>query len=170
MQMARDILKKVILVRFDSIDHKLTFLLQEIVSRSDTLCQKNDDALWTLSEKLDKYFSMVTQVEGSLRLAIDEQRHQLSACITQLGMVAGGVAQLQLQSRDGAASAQATERNLANAFDLQKACIDDATSRIKAHIPERAHWKPYAKRPRFGSASLQWRVTTKPFERRLSPL
>src|SRR6185295_10518538 len=59
MASARQLVRKVLLSRFDSIDYKLSFVLEEIATRSEGLSRKSDEALWTISQKLDDYVSSV---------------------------------------------------------------------------------------------------------------
>jgi len=55
----RETVRRILFTRFDSIDHKLNFILREVATRSDAITAKTDVALWTLSEKLDKYVTDV---------------------------------------------------------------------------------------------------------------
>ncbi len=66
---ARDVIRRILFTRFDSIDHKLNFLLREVTTRTDNLSAKTDQSLWTLSEKLDAYVSGL----------LDEQRRNREA-------------------------------------------------------------------------------------------
>ncbi|MEO8026397.1 MAG: FkbM family methyltransferase [Bryobacteraceae bacterium] len=50
----RLIVQRVVLARFDTIDYKMSFLMEELTSRTDALSQKIDESLWAISEKLDR--------------------------------------------------------------------------------------------------------------------
>ena len=138
VEIARDLVKKALLVRFDSIDHKLTFLLQEVTSRSDAISQKSDDALWTLSEKLDKYFSSVRQDEDSLWQAIDELRRQVSVSTKNIGNVVAGLEQLQLRLLDREAAIrrgiQDSERTFANRLEALSQRMNESDQHLSLQI------------------------------------
>ncbi len=51
----RMLVRRVLLARFDSIDYKISFLMEELTSRTDALSRKVDESLWTSSEKQDVY-------------------------------------------------------------------------------------------------------------------
>lgn len=57
----RDLIRRILFVRFDSIDHRLNFLLREFASRTDNLAAKTDQSLWSLSEKLDAYVANLSE-------------------------------------------------------------------------------------------------------------
>lgn len=129
MEVARELLKKVILVRFDSIDHKLTFLLQELTTRSDALSQKNDGALWTLSEKLDTYFATLGQVEETLRQGIEVQSQKVSDLATYLGNATSALEKLEFQARARETvfhdALRETEKRLSNLLEQYTTRIDE---------------------------------------------
>lgn len=53
----RDLARQLILSRFDSIDYKLSFLLEEMAARTDAVSKKADHALEVLAAKSDAYFA-----------------------------------------------------------------------------------------------------------------
>ena len=88
----RDLVRRILFTRFDSIDHRLNFLLREFATRTDTLAAKTDQSLWSLSEKLDAYVASLSQGQ---RLSREELGLQ-SAGIRELHQSAEGV-QTQLK-------------------------------------------------------------------------
>jgi FkbM family methyltransferase len=60
----RDLVRRVLFSRFDSIDHRLNYLLHELTTRTDGLTAKTDQSLWTLSEKLDAYTASLSDAQS----------------------------------------------------------------------------------------------------------
>lgn len=75
--LGRELIRRVLFARFDSIDHKLTFLLREVASRTDVIASKSDSALWTLSEKLDSYIAQVLQKQSQIEESLSGYAKQL---------------------------------------------------------------------------------------------
>jgi FkbM family methyltransferase len=69
--LGRELVRRVLFTRFDSIDHKLMFLLREVAARTDTIAAKTDSSLWTLSEKLDQYVAHLLQEHRELKERFD---------------------------------------------------------------------------------------------------
>src|SRR5580693_4837587 len=63
----RDLIRRILFARFDSIDHRLNFLLREFASRTDSLAAKTDQSLWSLSEKLDAYVANLSEGQRAHR-------------------------------------------------------------------------------------------------------
>jgi len=57
----RDAIRRILFTRFDSIDHKLEFLLREVASKTDGLAAKADESFVSLSEKLDAYVANLSE-------------------------------------------------------------------------------------------------------------
>ena len=111
MRVFGNLLRRIILVRFDSIDHKLMFLIQEIATRNESLSQKSDEALWTLSEKLDSNFAEGRLNQESLRAQV-------------------------LDHDDRFAEVVATMRQFESAFHLQQRYVEDRFNGLQAHVDE----------------------------------
>jgi FkbM family methyltransferase len=69
--LGRELVRRVLFTRFDSIDHKLMFLLREVAAQTDTIAAKTDSSLWTLSEKLDQYVAHLLQEQRELKERFD---------------------------------------------------------------------------------------------------
>lgn len=57
----RDLIRRILFTRFDSIDHKLEFLLREVTARTDTVAAKADVSFVSLSQKLDAYVANLSE-------------------------------------------------------------------------------------------------------------
>ena len=57
----RDLVRRILFTRFDSIDHKLEFLLREVTAKTDTLGAKADGSFVALSEKVDAYVATLLE-------------------------------------------------------------------------------------------------------------
>ncbi|MEZ5399834.1 MAG: FkbM family methyltransferase [Bryobacteraceae bacterium] len=82
---ARDLARQLILSRFDSIDYKLDFVLEEMAARLNAISEKNEAAVAgmsaTLSAKTDDYFAeswrRQRESEAALTGAIEDLRTRL---------------------------------------------------------------------------------------------
>lgn len=63
----RDLIRRVLFTRFDSIDHKLEFLLREVTARTDTVVAKADASFVSLSQKLDAYVANLSEENRRVR-------------------------------------------------------------------------------------------------------
>ena len=57
------LLKRIFWSRFEVLDHRLTFLFEELSANNISLSKKIDESLWTVSEKFDAYFSNLNSVQ-----------------------------------------------------------------------------------------------------------
>ena len=57
----RDLIRRILFTRFDSIDHKLEFLLREVTARTDAVVAKADGSFVSLSQKLDAYVANLSE-------------------------------------------------------------------------------------------------------------
>ena len=64
---ARELLRRPLYARFDSIDHKLNYLLRDVSAKTDNLSTKTDQALWTISKKLDTYVADLQEYQIQIR-------------------------------------------------------------------------------------------------------
>jgi FkbM family methyltransferase len=69
----RELLRGPLYARFDTIDHKLDFVLREVAVRSDGLSARTDEVLWTVSKKLDSYVADVEAQELQTRDALQAE-------------------------------------------------------------------------------------------------
>ena len=105
---ARGILRQVLLVRFDSIDYRLSFLMQEMSAQNVALSRKIDESIGAISDELAAGFmgthSTQTSTEADLeeRLAALESRLDLhTERLRQLRLVEGTEIDAQPRSSSG---------------------------------------------------------------------
>jgi len=72
----RDVIRRILFTRFDSIDHKLEFLLREVASRTDGMTAKVDESFVKLSTKLDAYVANLSEENRGNREALALQSSQ----------------------------------------------------------------------------------------------
>jgi FkbM family methyltransferase len=77
MTTSRELLKQIILSRFDSIDYKLTFILQEMNAQNVAVSQKIDDSFWILSDKLDSSFRALNTSQAAMESATERRYEDL---------------------------------------------------------------------------------------------
>lgn len=77
MATARDLVRRLLFSRFDSIDHKLNFLLRETAARSDAMSTKLDVSLATLSEKIDTYVAALIRDYQLLNSSLQDHSCQV---------------------------------------------------------------------------------------------
>jgi FkbM family methyltransferase len=72
----RDVIRRIVFTRFDSIDHKLEFLLREVTSKAEVLTAKTNESFVTLSQKLDNYVATLSEENRRNReeLAVQSSR------------------------------------------------------------------------------------------------
>ncbi len=83
----RDLARQLILARFDSIDYKLSFLLEEMAARTDNVAKKVDGshaAVVTLATKSDDYFAETWRRQAEAETAIQELRENLRDVASRL--------------------------------------------------------------------------------------
>jgi len=86
LSQVRDLLRRPLSARFDSIDHKLNFILHDVTAKADNLSAKTDQALWTISKKLDTYVADLQEYQFQIRQVLSQE----SAASTEaLARVAG---------------------------------------------------------------------------------
>jgi len=90
LSQVRDLLRRPLSARFDSIDHKLNFILHDVTAKADNLSAKTDQALWTISKKLDTYVADLQEYQFQIRQVLSQE----SAASTEaLARVAGAAEQ-----------------------------------------------------------------------------
>jgi FkbM family methyltransferase len=72
----RDLIRRILFTRFDSIDHKLEFLLREVTARTDTVVAKADVSFVSLSQKLDAYVANLSEENRRGREELAQQSNQ----------------------------------------------------------------------------------------------
>jgi FkbM family methyltransferase len=110
----RDLIRRIVFTRFDSIDHKLEFLLREVTAKTDTLAARADESFVSLSEKLDAYVVNLSELnrrgreelafQGSqaveLRRSVDLSRELLASVGLRTSELARGLAGMELQTSE----------------------------------------------------------------------
>ncbi|MEZ5351933.1 MAG: FkbM family methyltransferase [Bryobacteraceae bacterium] len=69
----RDLARQLILNRFDSIDYRLNFILEEMAARTGDIAKKSDDALAALATKSDTYFAETWQRQREADTALGQR-------------------------------------------------------------------------------------------------
>lgn len=90
---ARELLRRPLYARFDSIDHKLNFILHDVTAKADNLSAKTDQALWTISKKLDTYVADLQEYQIQIRQVLSQES---AATAEALGRLAGAADQTLL--------------------------------------------------------------------------
>ncbi len=118
---ARELLRRPLYARFDSIDHKLNFVLHDVTAKADGLSAKTDESLWTVSKKLDTYVADLQEYQMQIRRVLSQESaattealaraavtfdQTLSAIAKKLDMYAAEVRQ------ETGASVEAVERRI----------------------------------------------------------
>ena len=88
----RELFRGPLYARFDTLHHKLDFVLRELAVRSDRLSARSDEVLWTVSKKLDAY---VADVEAQQLQTRDALQAEIAASAKASGSVAGEVDRLR---------------------------------------------------------------------------
>ena len=70
--------------RIQILEGKIDLLLREIETRSEIASAKSDQSLWTISEKLDRYASMLNTGEVALRAEMESQSDQAHSILRDL--------------------------------------------------------------------------------------
>ena len=73
LSQARELLRRPLYARFDSIDHKLNFILHDVTAKADNLSAKTDQALWTISKKLDTYVADLQEYQIQIRQVLSQE-------------------------------------------------------------------------------------------------
>jgi FkbM family methyltransferase len=73
----RDLIRRILFTRFDSIDHKLEFLLREVTARTDTVAAKADASFVSLSQKLDAYVANLSEENRRSWVEFAQQSNQV---------------------------------------------------------------------------------------------
>lgn len=74
------------LKRFDAIDQTLAELQAELVTRTDTIAEKTDAALWTLSEKFDSHAAIILNEQREFRKAIESLTAKINRLVADLSL------------------------------------------------------------------------------------
>lgn len=69
----RETVRWILYTPFESLGHKLDFVLRELVERTDRLSAKTDEALCTLSTKFDTYVADLQERHSQLRVAVENR-------------------------------------------------------------------------------------------------
>jgi len=69
----RELLRRPLYARFDSIDHKLNFILHDVTAKADNLSAKTDHSLWTISKKLDTYVADLQEYQIQMRQVLSQE-------------------------------------------------------------------------------------------------
>ncbi|HEY2011895.1 MAG TPA: FkbM family methyltransferase [Bryobacteraceae bacterium] len=81
---ARELLRRPLYARFDSIDHKLNFLLHDVTAKADSLSTKSDEALWTISKKLDTYVANLQDYQMQIRDLLGRESAATTGALARL--------------------------------------------------------------------------------------
>ena len=80
LSLPHGLVKRILWSRFDAFDNRLALLFEELSAESVSLSKKIDVSLWTVSEKLDAYFShlaeltsRVAELESAVRAGVAAQ-------------------------------------------------------------------------------------------------
>jgi FkbM family methyltransferase len=80
---ARELLRRPLYARFDSIDHKLNFILHDVTAKADGLSAKTDESLWTVSKKLDTYVADLQEYQMQIRRVLSQESAATTAALAQ---------------------------------------------------------------------------------------
>jgi FkbM family methyltransferase len=84
----RELLRRPLYARFDSIDHKLNFILHDVTAKADNLSAKTDQALWTISKKLDTYVADLQEYQIRIRQVLSQESAAGSDALTRFAAAA----------------------------------------------------------------------------------
>lgn len=80
----RELLRRPLYARFDSIDHKLNFILHDVTAKADNLSAKTDHSLWTISKKLDTYVADLQEHQIQIRQVLSQESAASTEAIGRL--------------------------------------------------------------------------------------
>ncbi len=120
--------------RFDLLENKVDYLLEELESRSERVSAKVDHTLWTVSEKLDSYVADMRQRQETVAALVDEIHSTLNGAA--LERLDGMSAQFeQLASRMDAQSVEIRERQAL--LHHRQLVIDDHLTAVEHQLATR---------------------------------
>ena len=96
----RELLRRPLYARFDSIDHKLNFILHDVTAKADNLSAKTDHALWTISKKLDTYVADLQEYQIQIRRVLSQESAASTAKAEAILARVAGVESRQAELRN----------------------------------------------------------------------
>jgi len=112
----RDLIRRILFTRFDSIDHKLEFLLREVAARTDTVVAKADVSFVSLSQKLDAYVANLSEENRRGREELAQHGNQALELRRSAALAQELLARLELRTsalgRDLASQALRLDRSI----------------------------------------------------------
>ena len=141
----RELLRRPLSARFDSIDHKLNFILHDVTAKADILSAKTDQSLWTVSKKLDTYVADLQEYQIQIRQMLSQEsaanNGALNAISSHLDAHVADLRARQDQIRAANAADQAATRSLVeddrrrlSAIENQLAAIDGRNTVFDSRI------------------------------------
>jgi FkbM family methyltransferase len=137
----RDLIRRILFTRFDSIDHKLEFLLREVTARTDTVVAKADVSFVSLSQKLDAYVANLSEENRRGREELAQQSSQALELRRSVAIAQELLARVQLQTsalgHDLASQALRLDRSIgALKRDLEelRVGLDEATGALGTSV------------------------------------
>jgi FkbM family methyltransferase len=137
----RDLIRRILFTRFDSIDHKLEFLLREVTARTDTVVAKADVSFVSLSQKLDAYVANLSEENRRGREELAQQSSQALELRRSVAIAQELLARVQLQTsalgQDLASQALRLDRSIgALKRDLEelRVGLDEATGALGTSV------------------------------------